>query len=291
MSGLSPSCAPKRMFANASGFTGSRPNRGFLTARKKFIFDIATTLDQPYSPYRPSRDATTIFPAMPAHQTRRDCLTGKSVNVLSSPVAKNNSLHPSGKSSLQARVISPERGAARDRHETRGGMRWTRQRRRATGVCRAGHPVSEQPARGRTALQCLRQDFDRRHMAGRGLGRGCCGRRSRVVLASVADVKLAEAASSQPGFDRPSIRSATVTKRNSSPGRARRKPLKPLRGESRVISGVLVVTIVCLLPMHTGCGCSGHPAFPAPSPFRGQRFCKTSDGPRREIAGARAFGF
>ena len=72
----------------------------------------------------------------------------------------------------------------------------------------------------------------------------------------------------------PSIRSATVTKRNSSPGRARRKPLKPLRGESRVISGVLVVTTVCLLPMHTGCGCSGHPAFPAPSSYEGQCSCK-----------------
>ncbi len=49
--------------------------------------------------------------------------------------------------------------------------------------------------------------------------------------------------------------------------RARRKPLKPLRGESRVFSGATVVTTVCLLPMHTGCGCSGHPAFPAPSLF------------------------
>jgi hypothetical protein len=34
-------------------------------------------------------------------------------------------------------------------------------------------------------------------------------------------------------------------------------------------SGVPVVTTVCLLPMHTGCGCFGHPAFPAPSDFRG----------------------
>jgi hypothetical protein len=41
-------------------------------------------------------------------------------------------------------------------------------------------------------------------------------------------------------------------KRNSSPRRARRKPLKPWRGESRVISGVLVVTTLCHLPMHTG---------------------------------------
>jgi hypothetical protein len=56
-------------------------------------------------------------------------------------------------------------------------------------------------------------------------------------------------------------------KRNSSPRRARRKPLKPWRGESRVISGVLVVTTLCHLPMHRGCGCNGHPAFPAPSAF------------------------
>ncbi len=41
---------------------------------------------------------------------------------------------------------------------------------------------------------------------------GCCVRRSRVVLASVADVKLAEAKPAQPGADTPSIRSATVTK-------------------------------------------------------------------------------
>jgi hypothetical protein len=28
-------------------------------------------------------------------------------------------------------AVSPERGAARDRHETRGGMRWTRRLARA----------------------------------------------------------------------------------------------------------------------------------------------------------------
>src|SRR5882724_3445094 len=38
----------------------------------------------------------------------------------------------------------------------------------------------------------------------------------------------------------------TVTKRNSSPGRARRKPLKPLRRECRVNPAVSVVTmLVC----------------------------------------------
>jgi hypothetical protein len=56
-----------------------------------------------------------------------------------------------------------------------------------------------------------------------------------------------------------------------SPGRARRKPLKPLRGECRVISGVTVVTtLVCFILFRSrGCGCIGHPAFPAPSVFLG----------------------
>jgi hypothetical protein len=30
-------------------------------------------------------------------------------------------------------------------------------------------------------------------------------------------------------------------------------------------SGATVVTTLCLLPMHRGCGCIGHPAFPTPS--------------------------
>jgi len=36
-----------------------------------------------------------------------------------------------------------------------------------------------------------------------------------------------------------------------------------------VISGEPAVTTVCLLPLHTGCGCIGHPAFPTPS-FRAE---------------------
>ncbi len=62
----------------------------------------------------------------------------------------------------------------------------------------------------------------------------------------------------------------TVTKRNSSPGRARRKPLKPLRREGRIAPATPVVTTVCYF-LHTGHGCGGHPAFPAPSLFRGTR--------------------
>src|SRR5207245_3845698 len=58
-------------------------------------------------------------------------------------------------------------------------------------------------------------------------------------------------------------------KRARSPGRARYKPLKPLRREGRVISATPVVTTLCFLPMHRGRGCGEHPAFPAPSVFRG----------------------
>jgi hypothetical protein len=52
-----------------------------------------------------------------------------------------------------------------------------------------------------------------------------------------------------------------------SPGRARRKPLKPLRAGTSGDSGVLVVTRV--RSTNTKCtrgrGCNGHPAFPTPS--------------------------
>jgi hypothetical protein len=48
---------------------------------------------------------------------------------LSSPARKNISLVASGKSVVFLRPSHPTRGAARDRHETRGGMRWTRKLR------------------------------------------------------------------------------------------------------------------------------------------------------------------
>src|SRR6266516_2288834 len=74
-----------------------------------------------------------------------------------------------------------------------------------------------------------------------------------------------------------------------SPGRARRKPLKPLRGECRAKSGEPVVTtLVCFVLFRTrGCGCIGHPAFPAPSHVEGEWFLQNSGriAPRdREVA-------
>jgi hypothetical protein len=55
-----------------------------------------------------------------------------------------------------------------------------------------------------------------------------------------------------------------------SPGRARRKPLKPLRAGTSGDSGVLVVTRVrsTTTKCTRGRGCQGHPAFPTPSQGR-----------------------
>jgi hypothetical protein len=57
-------------------------------------------------------------------------------------------------------------------------------------------------------------------------------------------------------------------KRARSPGRARRKPLKPLRREGRLIRHTCGDYRV-LPTLHAGRGCTGHPVFPAPSLFLG----------------------
>jgi hypothetical protein len=59
----------------------------------------------------------------------------------------------------------------------------------------------------------------------------------------------------------------TVTRRIRSPGRARNKPLKPLRAGMPGDSGGPVVNmLVCFVLFCTrGYGCIGHPAFPTPS--------------------------
>src|SRR5712691_6003230 len=76
-------------------------------------------------------------------------------------------------------------------------------------------------------------------------------------------------------------------KRARSPGRARRKPLKPLRAGTSGDSGVLVVTRV--RSTNTKCtrgrGCNGHPAFPTPS--LGGRFINASGALRGEVVKSR----
>jgi len=122
-------------------------------------------------------------------------------------------------------IVSPihpgKRGVSRS-SRTRGWMRWT-QRRRARwwsqgGVSRERSSVAQTTGASRA--------FARISVGTSPIGvltRGCCVRRSRVVLASVADVKPAE--TRRP--DRASGKSQSAGdggKRNSSPGRARSKP-------------------------------------------------------------------
>jgi hypothetical protein len=66
-------------------------------------------------------------------------------------------------------------------------------------------------------------------------------------------------------------------KQARSPGRARSKPLKPLCRECRVIPvDLAVTTLVCFVFFRTrGCGCNGHPAFPAPSVFEAIGSCNS----------------
>jgi hypothetical protein len=99
------------------------------------------------------------------------------------------------------------------------------------------------------------------------------GRRSRVVLTPRRRRQVGDDASHHTNDG---------DKKARSPERARRKPLKPLRAGMPGDSGGLVVTNSCAFYFCTrGRGCSGHPAFPAPSlegratPFGRTILCRT----------------
>jgi hypothetical protein len=100
------------------------------------------------------------------------------------------------------------------------------------------------------------------------------GRRSRVVLTPRRWRQVGGSNSAGDG-----------DKKARSPGRARRKPLKPLRAGMPGDPGATVVT--CLRAFYfctQGCGCNGHPAFPTPSVFGGEGFMHNSGASRRENA-------
>ena len=114
-------------------------------------------------------------------------------------------------------------------------MRWTRQRFARDGIAaRVERLVSDQQ---RADERC------------------CCVRRSRVVLTPRRWRQVGGIISADDGDNKA-----------RSPGRARRKPLKPLRAGTPGDSGVLVYSCAVLLLKRTrACGCHGHPAFPTPS--------------------------
>jgi hypothetical protein len=124
-----------------------------------------------------------------------------------------------------AAIPSRERDVGH-RHERWGGERWTQAASSRMAVqggslgFREHRPARRRATRKRTAKPC-------------GPGTRCwCQIVGGVVIPTGTDITVNPA--------------MTVTKRNSSPGRARRKPLKPLRRECRV-SGEPVVTTVCYL--------------------------------------------
>ena len=180
------------------------------------------------------------------------CPTGSPLIFMSSPLCKNISLSVHPKSSLEPFPSRPERGAYHDRHG-----RWVRDAVDAAA---------------------LSARWDRR--AG---SLGACERstaRGREMLSRTAKSCGPDAptlASSSRRFVGPTGRGHSIFaddggKRARSPGRARHTPLKPLRRECRVFRRTCG-DYTRVLPTHCtrGCGCSGHPAFPAPSVFLGER--------------------
>src|SRR3981189_913318 len=143
-------------------------------------------------------------------------------------------------------------------------MRWTRQRFARDGVAgRVERLVSDQ------------QRADER----------CCSvRRSRVVLTPRCWRQVRGGLVCPTGLGQSLNPLGDGGKRARSPGRARRKPLKPLRAGMPGDSGVLVVTRVRSTPTKCtrGRGCNGHPAFPTPS--LGGRFINGSGALRGEVA-------
>jgi hypothetical protein len=108
------------------------------------------------------------------------------------------------------------------------------------------------------------------YASSRTLGAGCGGRGG-------AKTKRIDRRTAKPcGSDAPTLAFKLATmlahcvddggKKARSPGRARSKPLKPLRREGRMNPPLPVATtLVCFFNCTRGCGCGGHPVFPAPS--------------------------
>jgi hypothetical protein len=152
---------------------------------------------------------------------------------------------------------------------TRGGMRWTRQRRARKWNCRAGLPVSDRPARGRTTLLpvfaklCRTHEVQRSPWRGRSRTAKSCGPDAPMLASSFAEMH-------------PPNRAGCIEDLRSDGGKKaghrgeREASRNPSRRESR-FDPVEPVVISCASCAHDR-GCNRHPAFPAPSAFLGGRF-------------------
>jgi hypothetical protein len=155
--------------------------------------------------------------------TRIFCPTGKSVKTCPAPLRKIFRFPRRANQRYQLAPSFPGKRGGRASSRTWEGMRWTRQRRRAT-VSQGESLVSDQPACRRTAL--IPPSLKLRRTGTKpveAFGVDGCVRQNRVVPTPVAGVKLSVATSIRP--DRSSHQAGSDgDKTNSSPGRARHKP-------------------------------------------------------------------
>jgi hypothetical protein len=112
--------------------------------------------------------------------------------------------------------------------------------------------------------------------------RCCCGRRSRVVLTPRRWRQGCGCCVGPTGLQTQHWSANDGGKRARSPGRARRKPLKPLRAGMPGDSGVLVVARVLFTTRsaHEAAGAAG--TRHSPRPLLGGRFINASGASRRE---------
>jgi hypothetical protein len=128
-------------------------------------------------------------------------------------------------------------------------------------------PVSDRRARRRTALKRTAKP---------------CGPGTRCWC------QVGGGFASPTGFGKTVNSSTTVTRTNSSPGRARHKSLKPLRAGMPGDPGATVVTtLVCYQhTAHEAAGATGTRHSPRPLLFKGERFINGSGASRRGVVKA-----
>ena len=164
-------------------------------------------------------------------------------------------------------TVSSQAGAYRDRHGRGAGCGGRGSVRRCQGM--AGRVDMARELTNGTLTTALSPSKPLAEMGARG-------RRSRVVLTPQGWRQVCGGKSARPGSDNALIRNDGDNKA-WSPGRARRKPLKPLRAGMPGESGGPVVTmLVCYFTFRTrGRGCIGRPAFPTPSHVEAKDACTT----------------
>jgi hypothetical protein len=144
-----------------------------------------------------------------------------------------------------------------------------------SGNRRAGFPVSE--SRRADERRLARMSLWRRRVAAYG----------EVVWSWHPLLMSSRRRRSRPNRVRPAISVGDGDKRNSSPGRARGKPLKPLRGEGRSVSAEPVCSCaLCCVPLHARPRVQRAPGLPCALVLRGTVSSKTLGASRRGNADA-----